>query len=559
LSNKKLNNHLLTWLIVTGIITAIIFASLTITQTKHRALEEVSINSNELIQRAAQMFMVSTVRFNDEFTATSDAEEKAKVLTDWKRTITAVDQAITHNFGDKLSRVRLVTDSDKLNVTSLGETDTQAHSSFEWESLTRFNNGDRNPLIEQTDKKYQIAVPLMSDMHPGCANCHGISPSASILLGSLVVSSNIEDKLLLARHNGLMLTLLVLSILFIVIAIVYVQIVKNVTSPLTLLTKNTELLSAQIEKGEFNSNVIEPNQYSFELGSLAEGFNRLVSKLQETLLAVGKSANDLSEVSSSTAAIAEQTQAGLSQEQQMLFKLSDDVEQLEQAGIEVATRASQTSETTQSMLAAVRDGHQQINSASTAIDILAKGMAETDKVISQLDKRSDSIGGIVSTIDGIAEQTNLLALNAAIEAARAGEQGRGFAVVADEVRHLAQRTQEATSEINQLVSDLQKDARSASETMHKSNTQVVATVASTETAAESFNKINKEVELINEMNTMIAAAAEEQTMTISHIGENLSNLTKDGKIMHDGAKQTALESEQLQRLAQQLNDFINKN
>ena len=557
MSNNKLNKHLLIWLTTTGIIAAIIFAFFTITQTKQRSLDNIAAQSNELIQRAAQMFMVSTIRFNDEFTATSDPAEKSKILTDWRRTITAVDQAITHNFGNDLSRVRLVTDENKLNVTSLGGKDTQAESPFEWLSLNTFNNGSREPLIELNEKKHQIAVPLMSNMHPGCANCHALSPSDSILLGSLVVSTNIEDTLATANRNGLMLTLLVISILFIVICIVYFQLYKNVTAPLAKLTENTDALSAQLEQGKFDKTTIAPSDYAFELGSLAEGFNNLVSKLQQTLKTIGQSANDLSDVSNSTAAIAEKTQAGLSHEQQMLSKLSDDVNQLEQAGIEVSTRASQTSETTQNMLEAVQQGHQQITQASTAIDILAKGMIETDKVINQLDKRSDGIGGIVSTIDGIAEQTNLLALNAAIEAARAGEQGRGFAVVADEVRHLAQRTQEATSEINQLVSDLQQDARSASETMNKSNAQVNETVSSTETAAQSFNKITQEVELINEMNTLIASAAEEQTMTISHIGENLTNLTKDGKIMYDGAKQTAVESEQLQKLAKNLNNVIN--
>ena len=559
MNSNQLNKNLLLWLSVTGLIAATIFAAITISITKEKAIEEIQTHSAELIQRTAQMFMVSTVKFNQEFTNTNDEQEKLKILADWRRTITAVDQAVTHDFGDKLSRVRLIADANKLGLAPLGGSDTQATTDFEYQALDYFVSGNRKPLVEQNDAMYKIAVPLTSDMHPGCANCHGISPSDSVLLGGLAVTRDISNQLAEARTHGLFLTAVVVSIVFIVVILVYTLLYRNVSSPLQKLTNNTQRLSEQIETGNFDRiDTNDSQEYKFELAKLADGFKLLAQQLKSTMTTISHGSNQLSTLANSTAEIAEHSQRDINNNQTMLATVGEEMSQLEQAGLEISEQAIKTSETTQSMLNSVKRGQGEIEQVTETIHALTQDVTNANVVIERLDQRSDSIGGIVSTIDGIAEQTNLLALNAAIEAARAGEQGRGFAVVADEVRQLAKRTQEATSEINQLVQNLQTDAQQATSAMNKSSEQVQVTVSNTEAAVATFEQISLELNNLSDMNSLIASASEQQIVTLSNSVNSINQLLNNSTVLLSNINQTASESDQLKQLAAQLDDLINQ-
>jgi len=185
-----------------------------------------------------------------------------------------------------------------------------------------------------------------------------------------------------------------------------------------------------------------------------------------------------------------------------------------------------------------------------------ENVEEANHVVGQLSQRSESIGGIISTIDSIAEQTNLLALNAAIEAARAGEQGRGFAVVADEVRTLAQRTQAATSEINQLVGELQADSQQASVVMITSSERTKGTVDNAFQASESLQKVTQQIMTINELNEHIANAAEQQSLTIVSLGKNVTDISSMSSEILLGAEETVTQTRALGVISKKLDSLI---
>jgi len=190
------------------------------------------------------------------------------------------------------------------------------------------------------------------------------------------------------------------------------------------------------------------------------------------------------------------------------------------------------------------------------INHLADDVEQGASAVNQLREDSENVGTVLDVIRGIAEQTNLLALNAAIEAARAGEQGRGFAVVADEVRTLAGRTQESTQEIQEMIESLQTGSKEAVELMTQSSEQTLSGVQQTGKAGEALTAIANEVERINDMNTQIASAAEEQSSVAEEINHNVVSISQVTSETAQGAEQTARASEDLANLATDLQNMV---
>uniref|UniRef100_UPI00389AFED0 methyl-accepting chemotaxis protein n=1 Tax=Pseudomonas laurentiana TaxID=2364649 RepID=UPI00389AFED0 len=218
---------------------------------------------------------------------------------------------------------------------------------------------------------------------------------------------------------------------------------------------------------------------------------------------------------------------------------------------DVARSAAQAADAARGADQATREGLGVINQTTRAIDDLARDMTRAMSQVEGLSASSEQIGSVLEVIRGIAEQTNLLALNAAIEAARAGEAGRGFAVVADEVRNLARRTQESVEEIRQVIEGLQTGTRDVVASMHSSHQQAQGSVAQVEQAVAALRRIGDAVTVISDMNLQIASAAEEQSSVAEEINRNVATIRDVTESLSGRADESAQVSQALNRLANQ--------
>ncbi|WP_446731146.1 methyl-accepting chemotaxis protein [Pseudomonas sp. CFBP 8772] len=225
---------------------------------------------------------------------------------------------------------------------------------------------------------------------------------------------------------------------------------------------------------------------------------------------------------------------------------------------EVARNANSTSEAAQSSSTSAEEGNRRVVNTVTAMTNLADLVDNSVVQVKALASQADDITKVLSVIRAIAEQTNLLALNAAIEAARAGEQGRGFAVVADEVRALAHRTQLSTQEIEQMITKVQSGSAAAVESMDKSRQEVHSTLTSAKDAGSSLRLITDAVLEINERNMQIATASEQQAHVARDVDRNLVSIRDLAMQSTEGARQTLEASSELSTLAVRLNDMVGK-
>jgi len=225
---------------------------------------------------------------------------------------------------------------------------------------------------------------------------------------------------------------------------------------------------------------------------------------------------------------------------------------------DVARNATQAAEAASHADRAANQGRHIVQDTGATITELAGEIGRAVDVVQTLARDSENIDAILVTIRSIAEQTNLLALNAAIEAARAGEQGRGFAVVADEVRNLAQKTQQATGEIQQMIQQLQNGTRDVVQVMEQSQSRTQRSVEQADAAAEALQAITQAVSLINDMNNQIASAAEEQSAVAEDINRNVTNIGQVAQDVAGGAEEASQASAGLTRLAEQQRRLINQ-
>jgi len=295
-----------------------------------------------------------------------------------------------------------------------------------------------------------------------------------------------------------------------------------------------------------------------ELGSIAKGFNTFLIKLQAMITQVVTSVQSVSDSSEHTADIAIRTNLGVHKQMAEIDQVATAVQEMTATAQDVARNATQAAQAASHADTAASDGLRIVRDTSTAIGNLAVEIGRAVGVVQTLAKDSENINAILTAIRGIAEQTNLLALNAAIEAARAGEQGRGFAVVADEVRNLAQKTQQATEEIQSMIQQLQQGTREVVRVMEDSQHKTDESVQHAAKAAQALETITQAVSVINDMNTQIASAAEEQSAVADDINRNVINIGQVANEVAGGADESSTASAQLTKLAEQQRRLINQ-
>jgi methyl-accepting chemotaxis protein len=285
------------------------------------------------------------------------------------------------------------------------------------------------------------------------------------------------------------------------------------------------------------------------IGEIVDAFNQMVTNLRNMIGQISGATTQLAAAAEETSTITDETSRGVQAQQAEIDSIASAMNEMTGTVQEVARNAADASTAAQTADSEAKHGALVATEAIGGIESLVNEVDSAAKVIHNLEVESENIGSVLDVIRGIAEQTNLLALNAAIEAARAGEQGRGFAVVADEVRTLASRTQQSTQEIQDMIQRLQSGAGNAVKVMEGAQTKAQKSSDLVEKAAESLAMIAGSVSAINDMNTMIASAAEEQSAVAAEMQSNMNNIREVADRSAEGAQQTAQASEELARLA----------
>ncbi len=293
-----------------------------------------------------------------------------------------------------------------------------------------------------------------------------------------------------------------------------------------------------------------------EAGRLLAAMLKMQYRLRDTLQRISGSATQLASAAEELNAVTDESARGLSQQNNEIEQAATAVNQMTSAVEEVARNAVSTSEASKNATTSASDGRDLVQETVSAIERMSTDVQSTSTLIGNLADESRDIGKVLDVIRGLADQTNLLALNAAIEAARAGEAGRGFAVVADEVRALAHRTQQSTSEIERMIGSIQGGTEQAVNSMRSSTERAESTLNIAKGAGLALDTINSAVVEINERNLVIASAAEEQAQVAREVDRNLVNIRDLSTQSATGANQTSAASNELSRLAVDLNGMV---
>ncbi|MCO7545296.1 methyl-accepting chemotaxis protein [Stutzerimonas nitrititolerans] len=293
-----------------------------------------------------------------------------------------------------------------------------------------------------------------------------------------------------------------------------------------------------------------------EVAELGQAFNQFAEKVRRLVSEVAGSTSQVAAAAEEMSAITDEFNRDVAQQRHEIEQVATAMNEMTATVQDVARNAAQAAASAQAADREAQQGQQVVHETVSSIESVSVEVEHTASAIQRLEADSQSISAVLEVIRGVAEQTNLLALNAAIEAARAGEQGRGFAVVADEVRTLASRTQQSTLEIQQVIEQLQSGARNAAEVMHRGRGQVDSSVLQAQQAGSSLTSITIAVASISDMNTQIASAAEQQSAVSDEISQNVVNINQVADRVTESASQTAQASSQLAHLAVGLQTLV---
>ncbi|KHT39284.1 methyl-accepting chemotaxis protein [Vibrio sinaloensis] len=295
---------------------------------------------------------------------------------------------------------------------------------------------------------------------------------------------------------------------------------------------------------------------SDEIGQLSEGFNGFIEKIHESMKEVASTSGALQSAADGVSSKAHTTHNNSQMQRDQTIQVVTAINQMGATISEIASNAATAAETASQASDNTQVGQDVVNKAKDAISRLASDIESTGQVVEQLASTTQDIGSILDVIRDISEQTNLLALNAAIEAARAGEQGRGFAVVADEVRNLASRTADSTEEIQKMINQLQSDAKDAVTAMEAGKAVTGEGVSSSDEAVEVLISISERIHDISDRNTQVATATEEQSTVVHTINQNIEEINAINEVTTGTAEELAAASAELKDLSMRLDRMV---
>ncbi|MBC3451738.1 methyl-accepting chemotaxis protein [Pseudomonas mosselii] len=345
---------------------------------------------------------------------------------------------------------------------------------------------------------------------------------------------------------------IIIALLLIVLALIAIAVLftRSVVSPLA----EAVAVAERVATGDLTREIMVVGQD--EPALLLHALRRMQQSLRDTIGKIAASSDRLASASEELHSVTEDTSRGLQQQSTEIDQAATAVNQMTSAVEEVASNAVSTAEASQGADQTTREGRDQVNQALASIQHLVDDVTGTAEEIEQLANSANDITRVLDVIGSIAGQTNLLALNAAIEAARAGEAGRGFAVVADEVRALAHRTQQSTAEIEQMIGGIQSGTERAVSAMHSSQGRASVTLEVAQAAGQALELIARTIASINQRNLVIASATEQQAQVAREVDRNLVNIRDLALQTTTGANQTSASAQDLSQLALELNGLV---
>jgi methyl-accepting chemotaxis protein len=413
-------------------------------------------------------------------------------------------------------------------------------------------------LSEQYKAGYQAFINSNFDPKAGDAAVKGIdrAPTEQLQRAADLIAAEVAQ---LAKFNSeqadKVIAIAVPSILIIVILLlfsVYWVLNKQFTQPMASLMKHLDYFG----QGDFSHPIRvtsedELGRMRQQLANTQDFLRQLLAQIKHASHELNQSADVVNRGASEIALGTQSTTSRIEQTATAVTEMTSTVQEVAQNATGAAQAASKADASAQS-------GRQVMQNTIETINALSNEVKEASEVIRKLEDDTNSVGTVLDVIRGIAEQTNLLALNAAIEAARAGEQGRGFAVVADEVRNLAQRTQESTAEIQQIIENVQTGAKDAVSAMEQGSESTATCVEQANIAGAALDEITMAVNEIHMMNTQIATAAEEQTTVSEDISKNINEISHATTEIHTNIRQFNELANSLAQMAEELNTITTK-
>ena len=414
-------------------------------------------------------------------------------------------------------------------------------------------NNDVNSLIIMLEQLNQLQHDFSTTVVDLVNTERSITHHAEEVVTSAEHLVRNQEQAMVKDSNSAKFIILVMTLIGLAVGIGFAIIItRGIVNPLGLLIAHTTRIAA----GDLSQDI--KNQRKDELGQLMGQMQAMTLNLRELIGELTQSVSHIASSSEELTAVSEQSRSGVNQQRMELEQVSTAMNEMAATVQEVARHAETAFESARSADSEANDGDQKVTLTISQIGGLADDIRQSLQTINQLEAESMNIGTILDVIKGVAEQTNLLALNAAIEAARAGEQGRGFAVVADEVRALAQRTQEATAQIGDLIIGLQSKAQESVAMMEKSTAKATETVDIANEAGESIHAIARSMSDIQQMNNQIATAAEEQSTVAEEINRSVFSIRDVSDQSAAATEQTAASSSELARQGSELQRLIGR-